>query len=237
MCIQVVHPEWTSQYVIAALGREVGKWSLACEPRPHTELPPIWEDQQFAMLKSLGMFSEFQQPLRSKAVVGLGRSTVRGMSSVMQRDDDDDNERTEDDAGALQYQIDLLTQRLAKVKDAGDKDDFESVGADVGDTLQDNPAASPAVFHQVHTPRQEQDTSSKLDGDQDCERNEKRTTFSGPVFSRSHGQGTPKFALDQGSARVMRRNSFSGPESSTKRQSSLFVQETSGHLATVYCPK
>ena len=38
---------------------------------------------------------------------------------------------------------------------------------------------------------------------------------------------------DQGSARVMRRNSFSGRESSTRRQSSLFEQDTSGHLATV----
>ena len=55
-----------------------------------------------------------------KAVVGLGRSTVRGMSSVMKRDDEDDKEGTEDDAGALQDQIDLLTQRLAKVKDADD---------------------------------------------------------------------------------------------------------------------
>ena len=106
---------------------------------------------------------------------------------------------------------------------------FES-GADGGDTSQDNPAAS--LFHQVHTPRQEQDTS-KLDGDQDCERNAKRTAFPGSVFSGSHGEGTPKFVQDQGSARVVRRNSFSGRESSTRRQSSLFEQDTSGHLATV----
>ena len=166
-----------------------------------------------------------------EAVVGMGRSTVRGMSSVMQTDDGDDKERTEDDVGALQDQIDRLTQRLAKVTDADDKHDFESTGADVGDTLQDNPAASQAMFHRVHTPRHEQDTSSKLDGDQDCERNAKRTTFSGSVFPGCHGQGTPKFAQDQGSARVMRRNSFSGPESSTRRQSSLFNQDASGKSA------
>ena len=46
--------------------KEIDKRSLASEPRPHTELPPIWEDQQFAMLKSLHMFLEFQQPLRSR---------------------------------------------------------------------------------------------------------------------------------------------------------------------------
>ena len=85
-----------------------------------------------------------------KAVVELGRSTVRGMSSVLQRDDEDDKERTE--------------------VDVDDKHDFESVGADVGETVQDNSAASQAIFHQVHTPRQELSTSSKLDGDQICER-------------------------------------------------------------------
>ena len=37
-----------------------------------------------------------------KAVVVLGRSTVRGMSSVMQRNDYDYKEDTEDEAGALQ---------------------------------------------------------------------------------------------------------------------------------------
>ena len=167
------------------------------------------------------------------AVVGLGRSTVRRMSSVMQRDDGDDKEGTEDDAGALQDQIDLLTLRPAKVKDADDKHDFESIGAKGGHMLQDNPAASQAMFHQFQTPRQEQDTSSHLDGGQDCERNAKRTTFSGSVLSGSHGQGTPKYVQDQGSARVIRRNSFSGPEFSRKRQSSLFEQDTSGHLATV----
>ena len=148
-----------------------------------------------------------------KAVVGLGRSTVRGMSSVLQRDDEDDRERTE--------------------VDADDKHDFESIGADVGETVQDNSAASQAIFHQVHTPRQELSTSSKLDGDHNGERNATRTLFSGSVFSGGHGQGTPKFAKDQGVGRVMRRNSFSGPEFSTGRQTSSFDQDTSGHLAEV----
>ena len=75
--------EWTSQCVVAAWERETDKLSLASEPRPHTELPRILEDQQLAMLKSLDMFLEFQQV---KAVMGLGRSTVLGMSTVMQRD-------------------------------------------------------------------------------------------------------------------------------------------------------
>ena len=125
--------------------------------------------------------------------MGLGRSTVRGMSSVTQRDNDDDKEGIEDDAGVLQDQIHLLTQRQAKVKDADDKHEFESVGADGGDMLQDIPEASQAMFHHhKKTPRQVQDTSSKLDGDQECERNAIRTTFSGSVFSGSHSQGTPK---------------------------------------------
>ena len=98
-----------------------------------------------------------------KAVVGLGRSTVRGMSSVLQRDDEDDKERT---------------------------DDFDSFGADVGEMVQDNSAVSQAIFHQVHTPRQELSTSSKLDGDQNGERNATRTLFSGSVFSGGHGQDT-----------------------------------------------
>ena len=108
----------TSQCVIAARENEIDNLSVASEPRPHTELPLIWEDQPFAKLKPLEMFLEFQQPPR------LGRSTVRGMSSVMQRDDDDDKEGTQNDAGALQNQIDLLTQSLAEVKDADDKHDF-----------------------------------------------------------------------------------------------------------------
>ena len=148
-----------------------------------------------------------------KAVVGLGRSTVRGMSRVLQRNDEDDKERTE--------------------VDADDKHDFESIGADVGETVQDNSAASQAIFHQVHTPGQELSTSSKLNGDQNGERNATRTLFSGSVFSGGHGQGTPKFAKDQGVGRVMRRSSFSGPEFSTGRQTSSFDQDTSGHLAAV----
>ena len=62
----------------------------------------------------------------------------------MQRDEDDDgfqHGRIEDDAGALEDQIDLLTQRLAKVNEADDKHDIESVGADVADTLQDIPCS------------------------------------------------------------------------------------------------
>ena len=53
--------------------------------------------------------------------------------------DYDYKEDTEDEAGALQNQIDLLTHRLAKVKDADDKHDFESIRADGGETLQDTP--------------------------------------------------------------------------------------------------
>ena len=53
------------------------------------------------------------------------------------------------------------------------------------------------------------------------------------MFSGGHGQGTPKVAKDQGVGRVMRRNSFSGPEFSTGRQTSSFDQDTSGHLAEV----
>ena len=99
-----------------------------------------------------------------KAVVGLGRSTVRGMSSVLQRDDVDDKERTE--------------------VDTDDKHDFDSIGADVGEMVQDNSAVSQAIFHQVHTPRQELTTSSKLDGDQNDERNATRTLFSASAWSR-----------------------------------------------------
>ena len=99
--------------------------------------------------------------------------------------------------------------------------------------MQDNSAVSQAIFHQVHTPRQELSTSSKLDGDQNGERNATRTLFSGSVFSGGHGQGTPKFAKDQGVGRVMRRNSFSGPEFSTGRKASSFDRDTSGHLAAV----
>ena len=162
-----------SQCVIAVCEKETDKLSLASEPRPHTELSRIWEDQQFATLKSLEMIQEFQQPLRSRPWWGWDASTVRGMSSVMQRADDDDKEGIEDDAGGLQGRIDLLTQRLAEVKKTDDKRDFESIsiGADGGDTLRDILATSQAMFHQVHTPRQQQDTSSKLDGDQKCERN------------------------------------------------------------------
>ena len=64
----------------------------------------------------------------------------------MQRNDYDHKEETEDEAGALQNQIDLLTQRLAKVKDSDDKHDIESIGADDGETLQDTPAASQVMF-------------------------------------------------------------------------------------------
>ena len=163
---------------------------LASDPTTHAEVPWSWENQLFAMLKSL--------------------------SRVMQRDDDDggvQHRGIEDDAGALQHQIVLLTHRPAQVKDA-DKHDLKSVGADVGDTSQDIPATSQAMFHQVHTPRQEPDTSSKLDGVQECEINARRNTFSGSVLSGSHRQGTTKCVQSQGSARLMRRNSFSGSESS-----------------------
>ena len=149
-----------------------------------------------------------------KAVVGLGRSTVRGMSSVLQRDDEDDKESTD--------------------VDADDKHDFESIGADVGETVHDNSAASQAIFHQVHTPRQELSTSSKLDGDQNYERNVKKGPCSLArcflvVMIKEH----PSLQKDQGVGRVVRRNSFSGPEFSTRRQTSSFDQDTSGHPAAV----
>ena len=168
-------------------------------------------DQQLALLTSLDMLW-----------------SPRNVECLCKEDDDDDNERTEVDAGALQDQFDLSTQRLEKLTDADDKHDFESVGADVGETVQENPAASQAMFHQVLTPRQELDASSKLDGDHNYERNAKRTMFSGSLFCGGHGQGTPKFAQDQGLGRVMRRNSFAVPESSTRRQTSPFDQDTSG---------
>ena len=114
------------------------------------------------------------------------------------------------------------------MKNADDKHDIESIGADGGETLQDTPAASQVMFLQVHTPRQDQDTSSNLAGDQECERSAKRTAFCASVFSGSHGQGTPKVAQDQGSTRDMRRNSCSGPESSTRRHGSSLDQDTSG---------
>ena len=62
------------------------------------------------------------------------------LSARGQRDDDDDDGvqqgGIEDDAGALQDQNDVLTERPAKVRYAGDKHDFEPVGADAGDTVQ-----------------------------------------------------------------------------------------------------
>ena len=53
--------------------------------------------------------------------------------------------------------------------------------------------ASQAMFHQVHTPRQEQRTSSKLGGYREYERKAKRTFVSGSSLFGSHSQGTPKF--------------------------------------------
>ena len=50
----------------SASEKDIDKSSLASKLRPHTELLPIWEDQQFAMLKSLDMSLEFLQPLRSR---------------------------------------------------------------------------------------------------------------------------------------------------------------------------
>ena len=92
------------------------------------------------------------------------------------------------------------------LKDADDKQDFESVGADGGETAQGNLATLQTKFHQVHTPRQD---------------------------PGSHGQETRSFAQDQGCGRCMRRNSFSGPESSSRRQTSCLDQDTSVHLAAV----
>ena len=51
-------------------------------------------------------------------MVGLGRSTVRGMSSVTQGDNNDERERTEADEGALHDQPELSTQKFEVLKDA-----------------------------------------------------------------------------------------------------------------------
>ena len=104
-------------------------------------------------------------------MVGMGRSTVPGMSSVMQSVNNDERERTEVDDGALHDQSELSTQKFEMLKDADDKRDLESVGADVRETVQGNPATLQTKFHQVHTPRQE---------------------------PGSHRQETPTFAQDQG---------------------------------------
>ena len=230
LCNRVVHPDCCTQFGIevAVCHRCVGERSRQIE-----SCQRAWTTHRVATdlgrsatrsAEIAGHVLGFSTASTVKAVVEWGRSTVRGMWSVMQRDDDDvDDEgvqqrEIEDDAGALQGQNDLLTRRLAKAKDADDEHDSESVGADVGDTSQAIPEASQAMFHQGHTPRLEQDTSSKLDGNQEYERNAKRTTFSGSVFFESHSQGTPKFVQAFGSARVKRRNSFSGSEFSGSYQ-------------------
>ena len=116
---------------------EIDKLSPANEPRPpHRRVATDLGRSTIRNAEIAGKVLGVSAASTVSAVVGLGRSTVRGMSSVMQRDDDDDNERTEDDAGTFQDQVDLLTQRLTKVKDAGDKHDFEFFDADVDVTRQ-----------------------------------------------------------------------------------------------------
>ena len=65
--IQIVvrSSDWKSQCVIAAWEKKTDKLSLASKPRSHTESPPIWVDQPFAMRRSLEMLLEFQLPQRS----------------------------------------------------------------------------------------------------------------------------------------------------------------------------
>ena len=70
---------------------------------------------------------------------------------MMQSDNNDEKERTEVDDGALHDQSELSTQKFEMLKDADDKQDFESVGADVGETVQGNPATLQTNCHQVHT--------------------------------------------------------------------------------------
>ena len=111
---------------------------------------------------------------------------------MMQGDNNDEKKRTEVVEGALHDQPELSTQKFEMLKDADDKQDFESVGADGGET-----ATLQTKCHQVHTLRQD---------------------------PGSHGQETPSFAQDQGCGRFMRRNSFSGPESSTRRQTSCLIR-------------
>ena len=58
-----------------------------------------------------------------KAMVGLGRSTVRGMLSAMQGDNNDERKRTEVDEGTLHDQPELSTHKF-EMKDAHDEQDL-----------------------------------------------------------------------------------------------------------------
>ena len=83
--------------------------------RPHTELPPIWGDQQFAMLKSLGMISEFQQPRRLRPEWGWDAVHSEECQASCK-------EMTMTTTKELKTMLEhLLTQKIAKVKNAGDK--------------------------------------------------------------------------------------------------------------------
>ena len=112
---------------------------------------------------------------------------------------------------------------------------FESIGADVGETVQDNSAASTGdIFTKFHTPRQELSTSSKLDGDQNGERNATRTLFSGSKFfwwsctRNTQVCKRPRSGTSYASKTVSLDRNFP-----TGRQPSSFDQDTSGHLVAV----
>ena len=88
-------------------------------------------------------------------MVELGRSTVRGMSSVTQRKDDDDEDADQrglgEEAWASPDLVSRLTRRLAKQKGADDKHVVVSVGADVGHASQLIFLVSQTTLHCVHT--------------------------------------------------------------------------------------
>ena len=111
----------------------------------------------------------------------------------MKRDDEDDKEGTEDDAGALQDQIDLLTQRLAKVKDADDSMILsllvQTVKTRCKTILQRHRRCVTRITHHDKSKTHHQSWMViKI-----VKEMQKRTTFPGSVCSGNHGQGTPKF--------------------------------------------
>ena len=61
-------------------------------------------------------------------------------------------------------QPELSTQKFEMLKDADDKQDFESVGADGGETAQGNPATWQTKFHQVHTPKSKKSIFGPVSG-------------------------------------------------------------------------
>ena len=69
---------------------------------------------------------------------------------MTQGDNNDERERTEADE-ALHDQPELSTQKFEMLKDADEKQDFESVGADGGETAQGNLARCRQVSPSSHT--------------------------------------------------------------------------------------